>query len=803
MNLSCFSLLSVVFGFAVLSAQAAENVSLLLKRADNFLEKKDMEKSISAYSEAIRLDPKNVKAYCSRARAYGIKGELKRAREDIETAIKLAPNDAEVHYVKAMIYVNSGDAKTGIHEASKAIRLNPLFAKAHCKRGVLLLRGMEVFSEQVELLQAEQDLRKAIELKSDYSEALCFLGIICRIRGDSKAALENLNRSIAFDGKQWRNFHCRADVYLENEDYSAAIDDYNSSIELNPHIGISYANRGLAFHATNDEARAQADWAMARKVDSRAAMPHLCLARVHFINGNVERSLRECNYALCIDPNNSLAYLVRAEVNGTLGKLDDMLADATAAIRLAPNDGACYVVRAGAYEERGEYQKAIADCNEAIRYGEANNVYRVRGQSYAGLGDVSRATEDLEKSLRLNPTDPKRYFDLGQMWMRNGDLRKAWQYCELAIDHDPMYAEAYVLRALIHIEQNQNERAIADTTEAIRRGGPRKCYAVRSAAELALGYVAKADADFQEARLDQSQPMSKTIRLGLLVAKREFARAREECERQLSTKPSSFVPYLYRSRINNAESRFTEALQDATESMKRGGGLAAQIERGKALQKLGRYQEAIQELDNIIAAAPNWPQGYVERGHIRLELGELKQAIDDETQAIRLGCDQNSYLLRGMAYMLASDLDKAEADFRKVTTITLDRLRGQLGLAAVAARRKDAAKTAEHLTKAIQIDRNNSIALNNLAVAQAAGGELNAAIANLDEAVRLSPQMYEAYQNRAAVHRRMGNQEKAATDQVRAKELAGDRAAKFGADYIRHGLRPEVNLIEMLPAVEK
>jgi len=50
------------------------------------------------------------------------------------------------------------------------------------------------------------------------------------------------------------------------EDYDCAIADYNQALWIAPNFGMVYVNRGNAFKAKGDTARANADYAKAREM---------------------------------------------------------------------------------------------------------------------------------------------------------------------------------------------------------------------------------------------------------------------------------------------------------------------------------------------------------------------------------------------------------------------------------------------------------------------------------------------------------------------------------------------------------
>ena len=56
--------------------------------------RRDYDRAIKDYDEATRLDPKAVRAYNARGRAYFMKGDYDRAIKDLDEAIRLNPQYA-------------------------------------------------------------------------------------------------------------------------------------------------------------------------------------------------------------------------------------------------------------------------------------------------------------------------------------------------------------------------------------------------------------------------------------------------------------------------------------------------------------------------------------------------------------------------------------------------------------------------------------------------------------------------------------------------------------------------------------
>ena len=82
--------------------------------------KGDYDLAISAFSEAIRLNPRHAGAYYYRSLAYSGKGEYDKAIADANEAIRLAPNDAAAYYCRGIVYRHKGEHDRSIADYDEA-----------------------------------------------------------------------------------------------------------------------------------------------------------------------------------------------------------------------------------------------------------------------------------------------------------------------------------------------------------------------------------------------------------------------------------------------------------------------------------------------------------------------------------------------------------------------------------------------------------------------------------------------------------------------------------------------------------
>lgn len=104
----------------------------LTSRGATYLEKKEYDKAIEDFSDVIRLAPKSAGGYVNRARAYRYKKEYDKAIRDCSEAIRLDSNIESFSYnERAVTNTSKKEYDKAIKDFSEAIRLDPKYADAY------------------------------------------------------------------------------------------------------------------------------------------------------------------------------------------------------------------------------------------------------------------------------------------------------------------------------------------------------------------------------------------------------------------------------------------------------------------------------------------------------------------------------------------------------------------------------------------------------------------------------------------------------------------------------------------------
>jgi tetratricopeptide (TPR) repeat protein len=173
--------------------------------------------------------------------------------------------------------------------------------------------------------------------------------------------------------------------------------------------------------------------------------------------------------------------------------------------------------------------------------------------------------------------------------------------------------------------------------------------------------------------------------------------------------------------------------------------------RATAWVNKGDRERAFKDLSDAITLAPDFAQAYVARGDILRNNAQCDLATGDYDHAITLQPDRAAtYISRALCLIDTKEPNRARADLDRAIKLDDDKADGLTRLA---------------WTIKAQLDSGN--------------GDLDHALADFDEAVRLDPKQAGAYIARGAIWASKGDSEKAAADFDQAIKLDANNAGGF------------------------
>lgn len=185
----------------------------------------DFVRAITAYDEALRLDPNLADGYWARGAAYMNIGEYSRAIVDFDQALRIDAKLVAAHTDRGSAYAFLGDHKRAIVDQDEAIRIDPKYAKAYQVRGVS-------YANLGDHPRAIIDFDQAIRLDPKNAGAYAARGASHANIGDHDRAIADYSEAIRLDPKHSRAHSDRGKSYAHKGDYTRALEDYRTAIGL-------------------------------------------------------------------------------------------------------------------------------------------------------------------------------------------------------------------------------------------------------------------------------------------------------------------------------------------------------------------------------------------------------------------------------------------------------------------------------------------------------------------------------------------------------------------------------------------
>lgn len=198
-----------------------------------YLKKKMWTPSITSFSHAIILNPRDGNSYSYRATAYQKKGLYEEALADFKRVLELNPKDASVVYNnRGFLYNKMGRFEDAMKENTKAIDIDPNDDIAYNNRGF-------AFNSLSRFEDALHDYTKAIELDNMYSIAYNNRGYAFNSMSRFEEALIDYNRALELDPKRINTYNNRGYLFESLGKFDEALCDYNRALELDPEDSIA------------------------------------------------------------------------------------------------------------------------------------------------------------------------------------------------------------------------------------------------------------------------------------------------------------------------------------------------------------------------------------------------------------------------------------------------------------------------------------------------------------------------------------------------------------------------------------
>jgi tetratricopeptide (TPR) repeat protein len=228
----------------------------LLTRGDLQASKRDYDKALATYNDALKSDPDNVRILEGRGIAYSNTGQYDLAMADYNAALQKRPNFPAPYNSRGVLYLRKGALQSALDDFSAAIRLSPKYALAYVNRA-----RVETMTKDYDAALA--DFAKAAEFDPNLPNVAGNRCVTYTVMGRFDEALADCNGLLEKFPKSAFLLNNRADAFMAKGNLDAALKDYNTVLGFYPNNIRAHAGRGLLFEKRRNLDQARADYRQA------------------------------------------------------------------------------------------------------------------------------------------------------------------------------------------------------------------------------------------------------------------------------------------------------------------------------------------------------------------------------------------------------------------------------------------------------------------------------------------------------------------------------------------------------------
>lgn len=335
-----------------------------------------------------------------------------------ENELKVHPNDESI-----LRWLGFGHLALNHLDQAELFYLQALQVNPACARCYKNIGWVYAYKGDTKL--ALQNLDKAIALDSKDALIIADRGRILEMTGDEFGALRDYDKAIQLDPQNAELYNMRGEYNVRFNYASLALNDFTKAIQLNPQFLLAYFNRASVYYMLNRFSEALTDMNIAISVDSTNYSGYSGRGTVLEMMGEKQKALDDYNTAISLNPDDPYNYLNRARLFYQMEDLDASCTDYTK-LKLDVDMG--LITDQSIIDE---ITGAIPDFCDSTRA----SYYYQRGVAYYNLEQYQKAVDIYQLGLTYFPNNAISQSFLGNAYMALNQYQLALEYYNLSLEN--------------------------------------------------------------------------------------------------------------------------------------------------------------------------------------------------------------------------------------------------------------------------------------------------------------------------------------------------------------------------------
>lgn len=504
--------------------------------------------AVSEYQQLLKDDPKYLRGYSRLAELLLELGDVNGATKHVEAALKQNSQDTDALLMRGRLRSLNGQHREAIGDLDQVLRLEPAMPAA-------LYYAADAHLQNNDATQARLFVNR---LLSFYPRNP--MGLLMQVRinlAENKAdAAEKTSTQIIESIAELKSNQTALKAARIPED---SLPDWESK---------AYVSRAVARIQLRDLPNAQSDLERAAQIDRRSPEPHINLAAVHMLRGDLGAAQRAAERAVDLAPSS--------------------LSAATTAINV--------------YLRQKNYQTAHSRLNQLINeQPDRLQLQELKARVFVAQGDAANAETTLREILKTDPNYLNAYFILSDFYQSSQQqteraIAELNQLIRLRPANTQQIAQAHLFIGMLEEARGNVDEAVANYEQMLS-------FDKRSiGAAIALNNLAWLYADKGKGNLDKATDHARSAitiapqanffdTLGYAYyKKRQYDVAIEQFRRAIDRRPDSPSYHLHLARALRDNGNTQQAKQSYERAMQLGG--AGFAEANQARQELAALRRS-------------------------------------------------------------------------------------------------------------------------------------------------------------------------------------------------------------------
>jgi tetratricopeptide (TPR) repeat protein len=481
----------------------------------------ELDEGIAALRKAVELDPKRMATYIDLTVAYMVKQEMAKAAEVLKEAMRVDPTSTLAHVAAgdfALTQQQAGEAekhyKQAVDLAPEDIALRLKLAKFYMTTQ-RLDQAESAFTDVTRLNPDDEtaalaladfyaaigkpDRAREVYLAADAKHPKSTipkkkLAQMQLTNGQPEAALETITPVLEANGRDLDALFIKARIHLARNQPTKGIEVLQRILKEEPKSPLGHFLLGLTFAHANELAQARRELAEAVSIAPTLHEARVALATLHQRDGAYDLALEQALALVKSQPGHVEAHLIAGDAyfgkkewekakeyyrqvavlapDAAIGhhklglamlaqkRTTEALDHFEAALKKQPSFTDALSAIMAVHLSKGEARKAL-DRGLAQAVAAPNNaiIYNLLGRAALVMQEPAQAESYFNKSLGLDKNLLASYMDLGRLYIRQNDPRKAVTKLEAALAVNPGSVQAHTMLGVIHEGLKEHDQA--------------------------------------------------------------------------------------------------------------------------------------------------------------------------------------------------------------------------------------------------------------------------------------------------------------------------------------------------------